>query len=630
MSPVATTAVQLLAAGALASAASFSNPIFSGFHPDPSCAFVPEWNNTFFCATSSFLTFPGLPIYASQDLVHWSHISNALSRPEQVPALAFLARGATSGIYAPTLRYRNGRFYILNTLADQALPGQNYTRWDNFVLTTQDPFDSASWSDPVHFDFPGIDPSPFWDESGSAWFTGSVNGAQDYHVPIDFSTGETGPAQTHLRLWNGTGLPSPEAPHLYRKDGWLYLLLAEGGTRERHRAVMARARNFTGPWEPHPRNPVLTAYGNTSSYFQAVGHADLFQDAAGHWWAVALANRAGGRYAEDPYNANFPMGRETVLTPVKWEEGGWPEFAPVSGTMERDFLLPAAAADDAFAHLTPNKRVPLRVGSDDVIDFGPGSTLPPHLFHWRLPIAKHYVVSPPERLGTLRLSSSRLNLTGFDGDSTRGWGQTFLARKQTHTRFRFSVDVEWRSDTDDDERAMAREEQEVGVTALQDQSQHFDLGIVMLKNLSGSGDGDGVVPHIRFRGISTTPFRLPERMKWVDERFSLPKEWWNPGAGGVAGRIRLQVEALNTTHYAFSAGLVPQGFEEGDVKMNVFGHCRGNQLIPYYSGVVVGVYATSNGRYGEKSFDTYIRRWRYVGLEQVTKQPAVEAPLTWD
>ncbi|KAK8084746.1 hypothetical protein PG997_006017 [Apiospora hydei] len=639
MPSVTTTVVQLLAAGALASAASFNNPIFSGFHPDPSCAFVPERNNTFFCATSSFLTFPGLPIYASQDLVHWRHISNALSRPGQLPALAFLARGATSGIYAPTLRYRDGQFYILTTLADQALPGQNSTRWDNFVLTAQNPFDPASWSDPVPFDFPGIDPSPFWDDStGTAWFTGSVDGAQDYHVPIDLSTGETGPARTHQRVWNGTGLPSPEAPHLYRQaDGrWLYLVLAEGGTRERHRAVVARTRDVAGPWEPCPHNPVLTAHGDASSYFQAVGHADLFQDAAGQWWAVALANRAGGRYAEDPYNANFPMGRETVLTPVKWEEGGWPEFAPISGTMKGNFSLPEVASDDAFTHLTPDKRAPLRVGSNDAIDFAPGSTLPPHLFHWRLPVARNYALSPSERPGTLRLSSSRLNLTGFDGDSTRGWGQTFLARKQAHTRFRFSVDVEWwgnyDDDGDDERRKMAREDQEVGVTALQDQSQHFDLGIVMLKTDHGSGGGAGadVAPHMRFRGISTTPFRLPERMKWVDERYPLPKEWWSPDGGAGGGRIRLQVEALNTTHYAFSAGLVPNGADESDIEITVFGHCRGNQLVPYYSGVVVGVYATSNGKYGERSFDTYIRRWRYVGLEQVTAQPAVEAPLTWD
>ncbi|KAK7943063.1 glycoside hydrolase family 43 protein [Apiospora aurea] len=506
MPPVTTRVVQLLAAGALASAASFSNPIFSGFHPDPSCAFVPEWNNTFLCTTSSFLIFPGLPIYASQDLVHWRHVSYALSRPEQLPALEFLARGATSGIYAPTLRYHDGKFYILTTLADQALPGQNHTRWDNFVLTAQNPFESESWSDPVPFDFPGIDPSPFWDDpTGTAWFTGSVDGAQDYHVPIDLATGETGPAQTHQRVWNGTGLPSPEAPRLYRRqaDGRLYLVLAEGGTRERHRAVMgarARRRGALGavPAQPRPdgvRGRVVVLPGRRARG-PVPGRGGPVVGRGGPWrWRTAPA-AATRRTRTMPIS---PWGGETVLTPVKWEEGGWPEFAPVSGTMDGDFALPEPAADDAFAHLTPDKRAPLRVGSDDAIDFAPGSTLPPHLFHWRLPVAKHYAVSPPER----------------PRDAA-----TFLACKQAHTRFRFSVDVEWWG-KDDERRNMAREDQEVGVTALLDQSQHFDLGIVMLKTDNGGGGGAGadVAPHMRFRGISTTPFRLPERMKWVDEQF---------------------------------------------------------------------------------------------------------------
>ncbi|KAH7309864.1 glycosyl hydrolase [Stachybotrys elegans] len=595
-----------------ASLSTISNPIFSGFHPDPTCTFVPELNNTFFCTTSSFLMFPGLPIYASRDLVHWRHVSNALSRQEQLPALAFLARGATSGIYAPTLRYRDGTFYLMTTLAHQAIPGQNYTRWDNFIVTTEDPFDSMAWSDRVHFDFPGIDPSPDWDEeSGTTWFTGSVDGTINYHVPIDLETGEAG-SQPYISVWRGTGLPSPEAPHIYRKDGWLYLVLAEGGTRERHRAIMARARNYTGPWESHPNNPVLTAYQNTSSYFQAVGHADLFQDASGQWWAVALANRAGGRYAEDPYNSNFPMGRETVLTSVKWEEGQWPEFTNISGTIQGDFQLPPPD-EDAFAELAAS----IRVGSDDVIDFEPGSSLPLHLFHWRLPVAKNYKVSPEERPGTLLLRSSRLNMTGFDGDSSRGWGQTLLARKQAHSRFRFSVDVEW-------EGLLTRADQEVGVTLLQDQSQHFDVGLVMLETDAANGS-QRLSPHIRFRGISTTPFRLPERMKWVDDKFAFPATWSSKGDS----RIRLQIEALNTTHYEFSAGLV-DGHLEAEVEMEIFGHCRGNQLVPFYSGTVVGAYATSNGRYGEGSFSTYVSRWRYTGLEQITEQPAFESPITWD
>lgn len=145
----------------------YHNPIITGFHPDPTCTFVPELDNTFFCTFSSFLTFPGLPIYASRDLINWKLVSNALHDANQLPALASLQRGSTSGIYAPTLRYHDGKFYILTTLVNQALYGNNYTRFDNFILTSTNIYESSHWSDPVRFDFPGIDPSPFWDDDGN-------------------------------------------------------------------------------------------------------------------------------------------------------------------------------------------------------------------------------------------------------------------------------------------------------------------------------------------------------------------------------------------------------------------------------------------------------------------------------
>jgi len=134
---LAAAATLLSSTSSAQNVSTYNNPVISGFHPDPSCTFVPELDNTFFCTFSSFLTFPGLPIYASRDLINWKLISNALHNPDQLPALAFLPRGATSGIYAPTLRYRDGKFYILTTLANQALYGENYTRWDNFILTSE-------------------------------------------------------------------------------------------------------------------------------------------------------------------------------------------------------------------------------------------------------------------------------------------------------------------------------------------------------------------------------------------------------------------------------------------------------------------------------------------------------------
>jgi hypothetical protein len=280
---------------------------------------------------------------------------------------------------------------------------------------------------------------------------------------------------------------------------------------------------------------------------------------------------------------------------VKWPEGEWPTYQNVSGVMTGDFVLPV----DPSPSTIPEQGEGGLSGADDVVDFEPGSRLPSNLFYWRLPVQKNYAVSPEGHNNTLKLTSSVLNLTAWDADSTRGLGQTFLARRQEHTRFRFSVDVEW-------DGLLTREQNEVGVTALQDQAQHFDISVTMLK-ANGSEDA---TPHIR----------LPERFKYVDEKFPMPEAL-------LGQKVRLQVEAVNTTHYAFSAGL---GGCEEETEMAVYGYTRGNYLIPYYSGVVVGAYATSNGRFGEGAFSAYVSRWRYTGLEQVIEFPEDQQAVYWD
>ncbi|KAM5376440.1 hypothetical protein ACJZ2D_005494 [Fusarium nematophilum] len=570
----------------------FNNPILSGFNPDPSCVFVPELDDTFFCVTSSFLYFPGLPIHASRDLVNWKHVSNAFSRPDQLPGLAFLPR-ATSGMYAPTLRYREGTFYLMSTLVNQQLPRVNDSRWDNFIVTTTDPYDSDAWSDPIHFSFPGFDPSPFWDDDGSTWVSGAHTAAYYpgvMHAPLNFETGEIGEI---IMPWNGTGGASPEAPHIWKRDGWYYLLLAEGGTRENHMVTMARSRSLQGPYEPAPQNPLLTAANDTSSYFQAVGHADLFQDADGQWWAAGLAVRAGGSYGEDPgpYFGNLPMGRETVLTPVTWEDGEFPVFTPVTGSMS-GWKLPAKSyIKHGEGQLNQ---------ADDSFTFRPGSSLPIHLVHLRLPKSKNYQVSAKNHPNTLALKSSVLNLTAFDADFSLGRGQTFVARRMAHSLFRYSVDIDWAG-------SLKKEEMEVGVSVFQDQAQHFDLGIVMIKP---KGE-ENVKPHLRFRGHSETPYR--GRTDIPTKSAEMPDEW-------VGKKLTLQIEAVNSTHFEFRGGLA--GSKARD--MRVFGYCRGTDVVPYYSGVVLGVYATTNGKHGEQAFETYVSNWKYKGIRQFRSQEDVD------
>ena len=315
----------------------YGNPILPGFHPDPSCVFVQELDNTFFCASSSFSVFPGIPIHASKDLVNWKLISNALSRPEQLPTLA-VTNKSTSGIWASTIRYQEGTFYLLTTLVFDDQPESNFSRWDNMIFTSSDPYTSASWSQPVHFNFTGYDTSPFWDADGTVYVTGSHPWEVTPGITqttLNLTTGEVGDSLHYV--WNGTGGQAPEGPHIYWRDGYYYLMIAEGGTGLNHMETIARSLAVGGPYEANPANPILTN-ANTTEYFQTVGHADLFQDAEGNWWGVALSTRSGPEFTV------YPMGRETVLYPVTWEQGEWPVLQPVRGEMD-GWHLPAMNLD---------------------------------------------------------------------------------------------------------------------------------------------------------------------------------------------------------------------------------------------------------------------------------------------
>ncbi|GAB2879890.1 glycoside hydrolase family 43 protein [Streptomyces mayteni] len=280
----------------------YQNPVIGGFHPDPSVVRVGE---DYYLACSSFEYFPGVPLFHSRDLVHWRQLGNVLDRPSQLR----LPPGtpASAGIYAPTLRHHEGRFWLITTVVGAG---------GTFLVHAERP--EGPWSDPVWIDLPGIDPDLAWDEDGSCWCAFSDGGIRVARIDPRSGAVLEGPRP----LWSGTGLKYPEAPHLYRIDDWWYLLLAEGGTERGHAVSIARGRSPRGPFEPAPANPILT-HGATDRPIQSTGHADLVSAADGTWWLVLLATRPHG------YTPNFHvLGRETFLTPVRWADG-WPAVGPV-------------------------------------------------------------------------------------------------------------------------------------------------------------------------------------------------------------------------------------------------------------------------------------------------------------
>jgi alpha-N-arabinofuranosidase len=299
----------------------YHNPVIGGYHPDPSVCRV---GDTFYLVNSTFQYFPGVPVSASRDLVHWQQIGNVLTRDSQLPL-----EGATSwtGIYAPTIRYHEGTYYMVTT---------NVGHGGNFFVTATDP--RGPWSEPIWLKQGGIDPS-FYFEDGKCYFCSNPDDAI-WLCEINPVTGEQ--LTESRKLWEGTGGRYPEGPHIYKKDGYYYLLISEGGTELAHSLTIARSRNIYGPYESNPANPILTNCSRKAQgvNVQGTGHGDFVQAADGSWWIVFLGYRLfGGAYHH--------LGRETFLAPVRWDEGEWPvvnEALPIDTVMHAR-LLPAAKAE---------------------------------------------------------------------------------------------------------------------------------------------------------------------------------------------------------------------------------------------------------------------------------------------
>ncbi|WP_040952995.1 glycoside hydrolase family 43 protein [Gorillibacterium massiliense] len=407
----------------------FANPVIPGFYPDPSVCRVGE---DYYLVNSSFGYFPGLPIFHSRDLVNWRQIGHCLSRDNQLPLTSKSESESFSfvGIYAPTIRHHNGRFYVITT---------NVSYNGNFIVWAERP--EGPWSEPIYLDWPGIDPSLLFDQDGNIYITGTGSYQETpgiYQAQID---PDTGTLLSERRLvWEGTGGQSPEGPHLYRIGSFYYLLIAEGGTEYGHMVTLARSKQPYGPFEPCPQNPILT-HRSIQNPIQATGHADLVQAHDGSWWAVFL----GIRVFHYPYYHH--LGRETYLAPVAWTEADW----PVIGDQGQVYL-----EMEGPAFYTGGQDSESRFARDDFNFEYLGS-------QW------NHIRNPQEGTVSLKKKTGWLTLYGTANGLDHQSPQTFIGRRQQDLECRVSALVSFEPEFDGEE---------VGLAAYMNEKAHYEIAVV--------------------------------------------------------------------------------------------------------------------------------------------------------
>ena len=324
----------------------FNNPILAGYYPDPSICRV---GSDYYLVNSTFAYFPGITVFHSKDLTSWELIGHVLDRAEQMDLEGL---GVSRGIFAPAIRYYEGIFYVTCTLVDGG---------GNFVVTASNP--AGPWSNPTWLPrINGIDPSPFFDENGEAYIV--YNSVAPDEKPLyeghrtiritRFDPEKMQLVGEEIILVNGGVDLSRkpiwiEGPHIFQKDGFYYLMAAEGGTADQHSEVVFRSTEVTGPYVPYENNPILTQRHldpQREFAITSTGHADLVETESDDWWAVFLGCRPYRPFEENYYNT----GRETFLSPVKWIDG-WPVINPDHETVQYSYPYPVPPAADA-----PQKR----------------------------------------------------------------------------------------------------------------------------------------------------------------------------------------------------------------------------------------------------------------------------------
>ena len=394
------------------------NPILPGFNPDPSILRVKD---DYYLATSTFEWFPGVQIHHSRDLVNWELIAHPL---DDAKKLDMIGNPDSGGVWAPCLTWADGQFWLVYSNV-RSLDGI-FKDTPNYLVTAKKI--TGPWSKPVYLNSSGFDASLFHDDDGRKWL---VNMLWDHRSPTgknsfggillqEYNARKRKLVGSVKNIYAGSELGRTEGPHLYKKDGWYYLMVAEGGTGYEHAVTLSRARVIDGPYETMPGNPVISSWENPANPIQKTGHGSLVEVADGSWYIAHL----GARPLTE--RGNCPLGRETFLTKVEWftPEGDSGPWLRVSGG-GREASLEVPAPD------LPEERF---TAESARLDFD-SSKLSIHLNSLRRPVSREWL-SLKARPGYLRLYGAESPSSKFRQSMIARRVQAFSVSAETAVDFR--------------------------------------------------------------------------------------------------------------------------------------------------------------------------------------------------
>jgi len=518
-------------------AQTFKNPILAGGYPDPSICRV---GNEFIMVNSSFEYFPALPIHKSKDLVNWELAGHGLNRLEQVSGqINLIDVQSNGGIHAPTIRFHNGKYHIITTNVYYDEIKQRATA-TNFIITSSKP--EGPWSNPIIIKgAPGIDPDIFFDDDGRVWYTGN-------HQPLDPTfNGETEIWMQELDpnsfqligqrffVWRGAcGGVWAEGPHIYKKDGNYYLLIAEGGTSFNHSIMVAVSDTITGPYVSNERNPIFSSrHLSYDNWVHSTGHGDLVELEDGRWYVMMLGVRGDVKRKSN-------MGRETFIAPVSWEiepydwkekKIVWPVIAPQTGKILKNNPM-------IFSETTPNKETYFVDNFNDT----------------NLGLAWNRRRAPMQKMIDLASNSGSLRLYTNHNKLQERKRANFTGIKQTESDFSFETKMTFSPASDSDE---------AGIAIVQKDNNFLSL---TLKQSS-----DDIALELKLMNEIQTSIAS----KKIDYNSKLP--------------IQLKVESFNNKYHFYYA-LENQKFQ-------LLAEAAANHLLSHgYTGAHIGLYATSNGQ----------------------------------